>query len=144
VKGGAVEIQTETIQLSTKGHTDIHDVTATVQERLAATGFEQGHVVLFMPGSTAGLTTIEYEPGLLKDIPECLERIAPEDADYHHHQTWGDHNGSAHVRSALVGPSLVVPFAGGKLLLGTWQQIVLIDFDERPRRRQLICQFTGA
>lgn len=138
-----MQIHTETLGVSTRGFTDIHDLTSAVQERVERSGLQEGTLCLFVPGSTAGLTTIEYEPGLLKDLPELFEKIAPQDSDYHHHQTWGDHNGSAHLRAALIGPSLVVPFVQGRLCLGTWQQIVLIDFDDRPRRREIVCQLQG-
>lgn len=138
-----MKIQTERLSISTKGRADILDITIKLQQLLDDTNLEEGNVTLFVPGSTAGLTTIEYEPGLLKDIPELFEKIAPWHADYHHHQTWGDHNGAAHVRAALQGPSLVVPFVDGRLCLGTWQQVVLIDFDERPRSRNIVCQFIG-
>ena len=99
-----------------------------------------GQATIFVPGSTAGVTTIEYEPGLVKDIREAWEKIAPEREDYHHHGTWGDDNGSSHVRAAMLGPSLTVPFVNGKLILGTWQQIVLIDFDTRARTRDITVQ----
>ena len=138
-----MNIHTATIDLSTKGFTDIHDITPKVQKLVERSDFKEGTANLFVPGSTAGLTTIEYEPGLVKDIPEFLEKLTPYDADYHHHQTWGDHNGSAHLRAALIGPSIVVPFAARKLCLGTWQQIVLIDFDDRHRKRQVVCQLQG-
>jgi secondary thiamine-phosphate synthase enzyme len=96
--------------------------------------------VVFVPGSTAAVTTIEYEPGLVKDVKEAFEKIAPEGAAYHHHERWGDDNGSAHVRAAMLGPSLMVPFVKGKLLLGQWQQIVLVDFDTRARTRDVVVQ----
>ena len=102
-----------------------------------------GTITFFIPGSTAGLTTIEYEPGLLKDIPETFEKIAPQNARYAHNDTWHDGNGASHVRAALQGPSLVVPFADGKMLLGVWQQVVLIDFDARPRDRKVVMQIMG-
>ncbi len=138
-----MQIHTDTLPVSTRGFTDIHDLTSAVQEKVVQSGFREGTVTLFVPGSTASLTTIEYEPGLLQDIPEMFEKFAPQQADYHHHQTWGDQNGSAHLRAALIGPSLVVPFADRRLCLGTWQQIVLMDFDDRPRRREVVCQLQG-
>jgi len=104
---------------------------------------QNGHVTIFVSGSTAGITTIEFEPGLLQDIPAAFEKIAPMQKRYHHNDTWGDGNGYAHVRAALLGPSLVVPFSEGELMLGTWQQIVLIDFDNRPRQREVVLQFMG-
>lgn len=136
-------IITETIELSTQGNTDILDITAEAQELVSKHGLNAGHITLFVPGSTGGLTTVEYEPGLLKDLPEAFERIAPTGRRYHHDDTWHDGNGHAHVRASFMGPSLVVPFSDGKLLLGTWQQIVLIDFDNRPRRRKVVAQVMG-
>ncbi len=138
-----MRIATHSIKISTRGHTDIHDLTGAVQSLLEREAMGEGQALLFVPGSTAGLTTLEYEPGLLQDLPELFERLVPEQADYHHHQTWGDRNGSGHLRAALTGPSLTVPFVDRHLCLGTWQQIVLIDFDERPRRRTVYCQLTG-
>ncbi len=136
-------IITARIPLSTKGFTDIHDLTAKVRAALQKTKLQSGTATLFVSGSTAGITTIEYEPGLLQDLPAAFEKLAPMNAQYAHDNTWHDGNGYAHVRAALLGPSLVVPFAEGELLLGTWQQIVLIDFDNRPRRREIIAQFSG-
>jgi secondary thiamine-phosphate synthase enzyme len=138
-----MQIYSTSIDLSTRGHTDILDLTPALKEKIDSSGLHTGTATLFISGSTAGLTTIEYEPGLLRDLPEMFEKLAPENADYHHHETWGDRNGSAHVRAALVGPSLVVPFTGGRLDLGTWQQVVLMDFDDRPRRRSVLCRLMG-
>lgn len=136
-------IITTQIPVSTKGFTDIHDVTPRVRAALHETKLQDGTATVFVSGSTAGITTIEYEPGLLQDLPAAFEKLAPVNAQYAHDNTWHDGNGYAHVRAALLGPSLVVPFAEGELLLGTWQQIVLIDFDNRPRRREIIVQFSG-
>lgn len=136
-------IETATIAVSTKGFADIKDLTPQVRERLQQSGLRQGTATIFVSGSTAAITTIEYEPGLLQDLPAAFEKIAPMKAAYAHNDTWGDGNGFAHVRAALIGPSLVVPFAAGKLLLGTWQQIVLLDFDNRPRKREIIVQLQG-
>jgi secondary thiamine-phosphate synthase enzyme len=105
--------------------------------------FREGQALVFVSGSTAALTTIEYEPGLLKDLPAAFERIAPKGLRYFHEDTWHDGNGHSHVRASLLGPSLTVPFRDAELLLGTWQQIVLVDFDNRPRRRELVVQLTG-
>lgn len=135
--------QTEKFSLATKGFTDIHDLTSHVSAELKKVGMQNGIVTVFVSGSTAGVTTIEYEPGLRKDLPAAFEKLAPMNIRYHHNDTWGDGNGYAHVRAALLGPSLVVPFQNGSLLLGTWQQIVLIDFDNRPRRREIVLQFMG-
>lgn len=136
-------IITDTISLSTQGNTDIHDITAQAQGIVRKHGLKEGQITLFVPGSTGALTTIEYEPGLMKDLPEAFERMAPSGRRYHHDDTWGDGNGYAHVRASLLGPSLVVPFSGGKLLLGTWQQIIFVDFDNRPRQRSIVAQVTG-
>ena len=110
---------------------------------MGATGLSEGTVTIFVPGSTAGLTTIEYESGCIRDLKQAFERIAPMDADYAHNARWGDGNGFAHVRAALLGASLHVPFSEKHLLTGTWQQIILVDFDNRPRRREVILQFVG-
>ncbi|MDZ7343674.1 MAG: secondary thiamine-phosphate synthase enzyme YjbQ [candidate division KSB1 bacterium] len=136
-------VKTERISFSTKGFTDIHDITPQVRTALKKAGLQNGSVTVFVSGSTAGVTTIEYEPGLLKDLPTAFEKIAPMGIRYHHDDTWGDGNGYAHVRAALLGASVVVPFENGTLLLGTWQQIVLVDFDNRARRREVILQFIG-
>jgi secondary thiamine-phosphate synthase enzyme len=136
-------IITEYISVSTRGHADIKDLSREAEEKLRDCGLNAGTVTFFVPGSTAGITTIEYEPGLLKDIPEMFDKIAPKGAHYHHDATWHDGNGNSHVRAALQGPSLVVPFRDEKMLLGTWQQIVLIDFDNRPRQRQVVMQIMG-
>jgi len=136
-------IQTNRLYLKTKGKNDIHDISEKVQSLVTESGLKEGHILCFISGSTAALTTIEYEPGLLKDIPEALETFAPMNKDYHHDNTWHDGNGYAHVRAALLGPSIMVPFSNGKLLLGTWQQIVIIDFDNKPRERAVIVQVNG-
>jgi secondary thiamine-phosphate synthase enzyme len=135
--------KTERIALATKGFSDIHDLTPQVSAALKKAGLQNGIVTVFVAGSTAGVTTIEYEPGLLKDLPAAFEKLAPMNVHYHHDARWGDGNGYAHVRAALLGPSLVVPFEKGSLLLGTWQQIVFVDFDNRPRRREIVLQFMG-
>ncbi|MBN2410685.1 YjbQ family protein [candidate division KSB1 bacterium] len=138
-----MKIITEFIPVSTRGHTDIIDITQEAASLLSKSGVLKGTVTFFVSGSTAGLTTVEYEPGLLQDLPEVFEKIAPEGKHYHHDATWGDGNGSAHVRASLLGPSLVVPFTSGKMLLGTWQQIILVDFDNRSRQRRIVMQITG-
>ncbi len=136
-------IKTEKISLTTQGFTDILDITPQISQALKQVGMQNGNVTIFVSGSTAGVTTIEYEPGLLQDIPAAFEKLAPLQAHYQHNETWGDGNGYAHVRAALLGPTLVVPFAHSELMLGTWQQVVLIDFDNRPRRREVVLQFMG-
>ncbi len=138
-----IEIITDRVPVSTGGNSEIHDVTPDVTALLAKHGFEDGHVLIFVPGSTGGITTLEYEPGLIQDLPIALEKFAPQGGHYHHEDTWHDGNGHSHVRSAVVGCSLTVPFREGQLMLGTWQQIVLVDFDNRPRQRELVVQFTG-
>ena len=138
-----MQILNETIEISTRGFTDIIDITSPVADLVASSTLDTGQVLIFVPGSTGAVTTIEYEPGLVKDIPEILDEIAPVEKTYHHDETWGDGNGYAHVRAALIGPSLMVPFIDKKLQTGTWQQIVFIDFDNKERKRQLIVQLTG-
>ncbi|MCX7974163.1 MAG: secondary thiamine-phosphate synthase enzyme YjbQ [Candidatus Aminicenantes bacterium] len=138
-----MKIIRDEITFTTKGNNEIKDLTGPVDQRLAASRMKNGIVILFVPGSTAGLTTIEYESGLLKDLDLALERLIPSDHAYEHDRRWGDGNGHAHLRHALIGPSLTIPFNEGKLELGTWQQIVFIDFDNRPRTRKVILQFIG-
>jgi len=121
----------------TKGHYDYVDVTRKVQDGIKEYGARDGVAVVFVDGSTAAITTMEYEEGVAKDITEVLEHIAPERGEYEHHQKWGDKNGAAHIKAALIGPSVVVPVRAGRLGLGRWQQIVLIDFDEKPREREI-------
>jgi secondary thiamine-phosphate synthase enzyme len=132
-----------TIHVATDGFADIRDLTAQVTDILRRSGVRQGIVTVFVPGSTAGITTIENEPGALDDLRRAFERVAPESAPYAHNERWGDGNGFAHVRAALLGPGLSVPVAGGEPALGTWQQIVLVDFDNRPRRREVVVQVLG-
>ena len=131
------------IGVNTTGKTDIIDLTPQVIETVAGSASLNGTVTLFIPGSTAALTTIEYETGVINDLKDAIERMAPEDLPYEHNERWGDGNGYAHVRAALIGPSLQIPVVEGKLTLGTWQQIVLLDFDNRPRKRQIILQVSG-
>lgn len=136
-------VKTYHISLSTKGDGDIRDVTEQVATMLSDTKLKDGTVTVFVPGSTASITTIEFEPGLKKDIPEVLNRLVPAGVRYHHDDTWGDGNGYAHVRAAFVGPGITVPFMSGRLSLGTWQQIVLLEFDNRSRNREIVVQFIG-
>lgn len=120
------------------------NITDQVQGELEKIGLTEGIVTVFMPGSTSAITTIEFEPGLVKkDLPQALARIAPADIPYEHHKRWGDDNGRGHVRASIMGPSLVVPFGQGRLTLGTWQQIVAINWDTQPRRREVIIQIMG-
>ena len=125
-------------KISTKGNNDIIDITSQVSEAVGKSKIKDGICLISCPGSTAGLTTIENDPNLLEDFKEFLEKIAPSNESYHHDETWGDKNASGHIKSSLIKPFLTVPIEDGKLLLGTWQQIVLIDFDERPREREII------
>lgn len=138
-----MKIVTEYIDVHTEGFNDIIDITGMVQNNLDKSEFSEGNVLVFVPGATAGITTIEFEPGLLKDYPEFMEKIIPSDKNYHHDMTWHDGNGFSHVRAALQGASFQVPFKDGELLLGTWQQIILVDFDNRGRNRKVITQITG-
>jgi secondary thiamine-phosphate synthase enzyme len=141
--GKIMEIVTESFNISTRGNSDIIDITRQVDQKISSNNFVEGNVLIFAGGSTAGITTIEYEPGLLRDYPLFMEKIIPSGDSYLHDQTWHDGNGHSHVRAALQGASLTVPFSNGNLLLGTWQQIVLIDFDNRARKRNIIVQITG-
>ncbi len=134
---------TKKISLQSKGHGEIIDITPEVQKQLAETKLSEGTVTLFITGSTAGITTIEFEPGLLADFKEMWERIIPQNIPYQHDKAWGDGNGHSHVRASLLGASLVIPFSGKSLALGTWQQIVLVDFDNRARSRQIVVQVMG-
>ncbi len=134
---------TNTISCRTAGDGDTVDLTEQLAVGLRESSLTDGVVTLFIGGSTAGITTIEFEPGAVADLQEVLEAIAPKGRDWRHHLRWGDHNGHSHVRSALLGPSLSVPFIGGELCLGTWQQVVLVDFDDRRRNREVFVQFVG-
>ena len=138
-----MEIETLSFQVNTKGNNDIVDITDNVESQINSSGFSEGQVLVFVGGSTAGITTIEYEPGLLKDYPKFFEKIIPSNISYHHDNTWHDGNGYAHVRAALQSASLTIPFKDKRLLLGTWQQIILVDFDNRSRSRKIIVQITG-
>ena len=134
---------TKTIQVKTKGEDDIIDITKQTSKVIESSEIKNGTVTIFVSGSTAALTTIEYEPGLLSDFPKMLERVAPKNIDYGHEQRWHDGNGHSHVRASLLGPSLTIPFSNRSLMLGTWQQIVFIDFDIYPRQRKIVLQFSG-
>jgi secondary thiamine-phosphate synthase enzyme len=138
-----LEITTREINIQTKGFTHIIDITPILDNLIQEINLYEGQVTIFVSGSTGGLTTIEFEPGLLKDLPEFLESIIPQTKRYEHDKTWHDGNGYAHLRSSLIKTSITVPFNKKRLLLGTWQQIIFIDFDNRPRQRKLIVQFIG-
>jgi secondary thiamine-phosphate synthase enzyme len=136
-------IATVVHDVRTSGQGDVRDITEHVAEAVARSGATQGVATVFVSGSTAGVTTIEFEPGCVADLGRVYERLAPREADYQHHLRWGDDNGSSHVRAAMLGPSLSVPFSDGALLVGTWQQVVLVEFDTRPRSRRVVVQVVG-
>ena len=131
------------IQVRTRGDCDIIDITHEVAQRIGESGISDGTVTIFVAGSTAGLSTIEFERGVLSDLQAMWDRIVPRDIPYRHDAAWGDGNGHSHVRASLLGPSLVIPFVKKRLTLGTWQQIVLVDFDNRPRSRDIVVQMMG-
>ena len=134
---------TREIVLRSQGHGQALDITGQVGEIVQGAGLQAGLAAIFCPGSTGALTTIEYEEGALADLARALEELAPAGREYRHHLRWGDDNGHSHVRAALVGPALTVPFVGGRLTLGPWQQIVFLDFDTRARNRRLVVQLVG-
>jgi len=136
-------VSSDAISLSTKGFCDIQDITSLVAATVNKSKIKNGMVTVFCPGSTGAITTIEYESGVLEDLKKAIERMAPAEIPYAHDQRWGDGNGFSHVRAALIGPSLTVPVIQGSLSLGTWQQIVFIDFDNRSRRRKIVVQVMG-
>ena len=136
-------VKTVTIQTNTSGHADMIDITPQVNNRVSESGLENGIVTIFCPSSTSGLTTIEYESACLSDLERLFNEIVDPNRSYDHNAKWGDGNGHSHVRAALLGPSLTVPFVSGRLTLGTWQQIIFVDFDNRSRRRELVLQVIG-
>ena len=137
-------VKTKRIKFKTKGNCDIVNITGEIKQAIGQSDITDGIVTVFNVGSTAGVTTTEYEPGLVNyDIAAAFEKIAPEKARYEHEETWHDDNGHSHVRASLLGASLSVPIVGGQMTLGTWQQIILVDFDTRPRTRTVICQIVG-
>lgn len=138
-----MRVLTRTIELQTEGNAAAIDITSRIREALVSTQLEAGIVTVFVPGATGAVTTVEYEPGLLRDLEELWERIAPRERVYAHDRAWGDGNGHSHLRASLLGPSLTLPFTEGRLLLGTWQQVIFVDFDVRPRSRRIILQFLG-
>lgn len=138
-----MKIRAQKLVEKTKGFCDIIDLTAKVQERIQKEKVQRGLATLFVTGSTAALTTIEYEPGLIEDMKELVERFIPSNKRYHHDDRWGDDNGFSHLRASVFGPSLNIPIESGRLALGTWQQIVLLDFDNRPRTREVMLQIMG-
>ena len=136
-------ITTRRHSIATSGQGDAHDITRVVARAVKESGASAGVVTVFVVGSTAGITTIEFEPGAIADFNGLLERLAPRAAEYRHHLRWGDDNGSSHVRAALIGPSITVPFVDGTLTLGTWQQIMLLEMDTSPRTREIVIQIAG-
>jgi secondary thiamine-phosphate synthase enzyme len=141
--GKNMTVQTKEITLQSRGNCDNIDITSEVSKHVEKSGIDNGIVTLFVVGSTAGITTIEYEPNLLSDFREMWERIIPQNIPYQHNKTWGDGNGHSHVRASTLGASLVVPFVSKRLTLGTWQQIIFVDFDNRPRSRKIAVQILG-
>jgi secondary thiamine-phosphate synthase enzyme len=131
------------ISVQATENTDIIDITPLVWEVVKTASVQDGIITLFIPGSTAALTTIEFESGVINDLKKAIDRMAPQDLNYEHNERWGDGNGYAHVRAALIGPSLSIPVVGGRMTLGTWQQIVLLDFDNRPRKRHIEIRIFG-
>lgn len=138
-----MKIISDSLNISTEGFNDMKDLTPLIVERLVSHRLQNGLLNVFVPGSTAGVTTIEYEPGLVEDFSRFMEKVAPSNVPYNHDRRWGDGNGFSHVRASLLGPSLTVPFSAGRLNLGTWQQVVLVDFDNGPRNRAVHLQFMG-
>lgn len=136
-------VKTSEISVKTKGNCDVRDITGQLAGAVSESGVSDGIATVFCPGSTGGLTTIEFEPGLVKDLDIMFERLVPQADYYHHHETWHDDNGHSHVRAGLLGPSITVPFVKGQLTLGTWQQVVFLDFDTSPRTRRLVVQIVG-
>jgi secondary thiamine-phosphate synthase enzyme len=138
-----MQVHHHEMTVASEGHGHTYDLTESVGVWLESISATAGQVTVFVPGSTAAVTTIEYEPGALRDLDEALEKIAPADRSYHHDLRWGDGNGFSHLRAALMGPSLTIPVAGGRCILGTWQQIVLVECDLRPRGRRVVLSFLG-
>jgi secondary thiamine-phosphate synthase enzyme len=136
-------VKTGSISLNTCGNTDIHDITNKLARLVTETGLKSGTVTVFCPSSTSGLTTVEFEPGAVADLKRMFEELVPSGQDYAHNATWDDGNGHSHMRASLLGPSLTIPFVEKTLTLGTWQQVIYVDFDIRPRRRELVVQMVG-
>lgn len=136
-------VKSFSIQLSTRGNADIHEITDQVASNVIQSGLKDGTVTIFCPSSTSALATIEYESGALSDLKRLFDEIIPPNREYAHNARWGDGNGHSHVRASLLGPSLTIPFVNGRLTLGTWQQIIYVDFDNRPRKRELVLQVIG-
>lgn len=138
-----MKILSDKIKITTKKTGDLVNITGKVTKILRDSALKNGNITVFVVGSTAAITTFEYEPGMIKDMQELCEKLVPSNKHYNHDETWGDANGFSHLRAALFGPSLVIPFEHGEPLLGTWQQVVLAEFDNRPRSREVIVQIVG-
>jgi secondary thiamine-phosphate synthase enzyme len=138
-----MKIITERLGLETRGNGDLLDITGKISQVLHASKLRNGTMTIFVIGSTAAITTFEFEPGMIQDVRDMFEKLVPMDRHYHHDDTWGDANGFSHLRASLQGPSLTIPFEDGKLLLGTWQQVVLAEFDNRPRQRRIVVHMAG-
>ena len=138
-----MSVKTGSISLNTHGNTDIHNITDELVRLVLESGLKSGLVTIFCPSSTSGLTTVEFEPGALADLKRMFEELVPSNRDYAHNDTWDDGNGHSHMRASLLGPSLTIPFVEKTLTLGTWQQVIYVDFDIRPRRRELVVQIMG-
>ncbi len=138
-----MKILNNKISIRTKGNEDFVNITPQLQKVFKASGLNDGIITVFLSGSTAGITTFEHEPGLIRDLKEFYDKVVPSNVHYNHDETWGDANGFSHVRATFTGPSMVIPFEKGKLLLGTWQQVVLMEFDNRPRQRDIVVQLMG-
>ena len=136
-------VKTDAISINTKGNTDVHDITDQIANVISNSGLKDGTATIFCPSSTSGLTTIEYESGALSDLRRLFDEIIPVNREYAHNERWHDGNGHSHVRAALLGPSITIPFVDGQMTLGTWQQVIYIDFDNRPRQRKLVVQLIG-
>src|SRR5690349_820280 len=136
-------VKTFPLALSTRGDADVHDITDEVAKNIIKSGLKDGTITIFCPSATSGLTTIEYESGAVSDLRRLFDEIVPQAREYAHNERWHDGNGHSHVRAALLGPSLTIPFVDGQLTLGTWQQIIYLDFDNRPRQRRLVLQLIG-
>ena len=138
-----MSVKTTSISLNTQGNADVRDITAEVARSILQSGLQDGTATIFCPSSTSALTTIEYESGAVSDLRRLFDEIIPQNREYAHNERWHDGNGHSHVRAALLGPSLTIPFVDGQLTIGTWQQIIYVDFDNRPRQRKLILQLVG-
>jgi len=136
-------VETKYFEIDTDGNCDVLDITPFVNGSVDESGISNGTVTVFVPGSTAGVTTIEFESGAVDDLKEVFSRLVPENEFYAHNARWGDGNGHSHIRASILGPSVTIPFSSSRLILGTWQQVILVDFDNRPRKREIILQIIG-